>query len=130
VKNPDFQFAGSVINATDPDSLASFYESLLGWPRLMDEPDWIALRHPDGGTAIAFQRSDDVAVPTWPSQPGRQQVSLHLDFMTDDLDAAVEHAVNCGASPSDAESPERERVLFDPAGNPFCLIRTAPTPPT
>ncbi|NND75313.1 MAG: VOC family protein [Ilumatobacter sp.] len=119
---PTLRFAGTVVNTPDPDGLASFYERLLGWPRLMDEPDWIALRHPDGGTAVAFQRDPAAVRPAWPAEPGRQQMLLHLDFVTADLDAAVEHAVDCGAAVADTQSAETERVLFDPVGNPFCII--------
>lgn len=127
MENPTFQFAGAVINAVDPDELASFYERLLGWPRLMDEPDWIALRHPNGGTAIAFQRADDALRATWPTERGEQQALVHLDFSTADLDAAVRHAIDAGALPSDAPpAVENERVLIDPAGNPFCLIQVDP----
>ncbi len=118
-------FAGTVINSQDPDAHASFYERLLGWPRLMDEPDWIALRRPEGGTAIAFQRDRAAIQPTWPSTPGGQQMLLHLDFTTDDLDGAVHHALESGASLAPHQPSKNERVLLDPAGLPFCLIASA-----
>jgi len=125
VTSPKLAFAGIVINSLDPDSLASFYTSLLGWERRMDEVDWIALQHSDGGTAIAFQRSADAIPPRWPTQPGSQQMSHHLDFTTSDLDGAIHHALRCGAKLSAVQSVEDERILIDPAGNPFCLIRSA-----
>ncbi len=118
------RFAGTVINTPDPDGLAAFYERLLDWPRLMDEQDWIALRHPDGGTAVAFQRDAAAVRPTWPAERGRQQMLLHLDFTTDDLDAAVQHAIDAGATLAATQTSETERVLLDPAGNPFCIIVT------
>jgi hypothetical protein len=116
------ELLGTVINATDPDELASFYERMLGWPRIMDEPDWVAIRHPGGGTAVAFQRSPDRTSPTWPTEPGRQQALLHLDFGTEDLESAVALALSLGAVEPGRSQTAGERVLIDPAGNPFCLI--------
>jgi len=113
---------GTVINAQDPDELASFYERMLGWPRIMDEPDWVAIRHPSGGTAVAFQRSPDRTSPFWPAEPGRQQALLHLDFGTEDLKAAVTLAVSLGAVETGHSQTASEKVLIDPDGNPFCLI--------
>ncbi len=120
------RFAGTVLNAPDPDALAAFYQRLLGWPRLMDEPDWVALRHPEGGTALAFQRDPDLVTPVWPNAAGAPRVVVHVDFVTDDLDAAVEHALAAGASMAPTQPSEDERVLLDPVGFLFCLIeRTA-----
>ncbi len=120
--SPQLRFAGAVLNAPDIDALASFYERLLGWPRLMDEDDWIALRHPDGGTAIAFQTDDGFEAPAWPTEHGRQRANVHLDFVADDLDAAVDHALAAGATLAGFQPDDRERVLLDPVGHPFCLI--------
>ena len=47
---------------------------------------------------------------------------LHLDLHVDDLDAAVKHALDAGASLAEYQPQERVRVLFDPAGHPFCVF--------
>ncbi len=47
---------------------------------------------------------------------------LHLDVWTDDLDAAVAHAVAAGATVSDHQPQDDVRVCIDPAGHPFCLF--------
>jgi hypothetical protein len=47
---------------------------------------------------------------------------LHLDFWVDDLDAAVAYAVAAGATVAGYQPQEAVRVLFDPAGHPFCLF--------
>ena len=47
---------------------------------------------------------------------------LHLDIQVNDLEAAVAHALEAGARLADYQSQERVRVLFDPAGHPFCLF--------
>jgi len=48
---------------------------------------------------------------------------VHLDFAVDDLDAAVEHAVSCGARLAEVQYFESARVCIDPAGHPFCLCK-------
>jgi hypothetical protein len=48
---------------------------------------------------------------------------MHLDFQVDDLDSAVEDAVALGAALAGEQPQENVRVLFDPAGHPFCLVR-------
>lgn len=119
---------GTVVNAVDPDALACFYADLLGWPRIMDEADWKAIRPTEGGAAIAFQRSQDRVHPVWPTEPGRQQSLLHLDFGSTDLESDVERASALGATLTDLSQSGDERVLIDPEGNPFCLIRVGDAP--
>ncbi len=128
-KVPDLRFAGTVINAANPDGLASFYERLLGWERFMDEGDWIALRHGSGtGTAIAFQRDEHATSPSWPADHDQPHTLVHVDFVTDDLDAAIDRAVALGAAVADTQHVAAERVMLDPAGNPFCLIASPSVP--
>jgi hypothetical protein len=46
---------------------------------------------------------------------------LHLDFQVRDLAAAVDEAVSLGAVLAEVQPNSTVRVLFDPAGHPFCL---------
>lgn len=59
--------------------------------------------------------------PVWPAAPGQAQMQLHLDFEVEDLDEAVAHALSVGAELAPLQPQETVRVLFDPAGHPFCL---------
>ncbi|WP_323377142.1 VOC family protein [Streptomyces smaragdinus] len=43
------------------------------------------------------------------------------DFRVGDLDSAVAEAVTLGATVAEFQPQESVRVLFDPAGHPFCL---------
>ena len=83
VSRPRFRIAGTVLSTRDPDRLASFYERLLGWPRLMDDDGWVALRHEDGGIALSFHVDEHYVAPTWPSRPDAQQMMAHVDIVTD-----------------------------------------------
>ncbi|MGW7239541.1 VOC family protein [Streptomyces sp. NPDC054804] len=60
---------------------------------------------------------------TWPPVDGEQRTMMHLDFQVDDLDTAVAEAVALGAVLARDQPQDDVRVLFDPAGHPFCLCR-------
>jgi hypothetical protein len=58
--------------------------------------------------------------PTWPDPEAPQQA--HFDFAVADLEVAKEAALGAGATTTATQpSPERRRVMRDPAGHPFCL---------
>jgi hypothetical protein len=46
---------------------------------------------------------------------------MHFDFQVGDLDSAVAEALALGASLAEHQPQKNVRVLFDPAGHPFCL---------
>jgi catechol 2,3-dioxygenase-like lactoylglutathione lyase family enzyme len=102
--------------------MADFYGQLLGWEVTLSEPQWALIRDPSGGTALSFQAEPAYREPTWPEQPNGQDKMLHLDIKVDDLDAAVEYALACGAHLAEFQPQERVRVMLDPAGHPFCLF--------
>lgn len=122
MSDPRFRLAGTVLNTRDPDALASFYERMLGWERFMHDTDWVAIRPADGGAALSFHVDHEYVSPTWPSRPDAQQTMVHVDFVTDDLDAAVSHAIDCGAKKHPVQHGSDEVVMVDPDGHPFCLI--------
>ncbi|HSF84254.1 MAG TPA: VOC family protein [Acidimicrobiia bacterium] len=62
---------------------------------------------------------------TWPPENGRQLMMIHLDFGVDDLEAAVQWAVEAGATVADHQPQTDVRVLLDQAGHPFCLFQDA-----
>jgi catechol 2,3-dioxygenase-like lactoylglutathione lyase family enzyme len=101
--------------------LASFYERLLGVLRTTDQPDWVAIRLRDGH-GLAFHTDEQYLPPTWPSRPDAQQMQAHIEIATDDLDAAVAHAVACGATVAEDQPQDDVRVMLDPDGHPFCLF--------
>jgi hypothetical protein len=46
---------------------------------------------------------------------------MHFDFQVGDLDSAVAEALALGATVAEQQPQAHVRVLFDPAGHPFCL---------
>ena len=114
--------SGIVLDSPDARELASFYQRLLGWTAEQDEPGWVKLTSPDGGAGLSFQSEPNYVRPTWPSDPVRQQMMMHLDIRVDDLAAAGAHALTAGAVLADFQPQEDVRVFLDPAGHPFCLF--------
>jgi hypothetical protein len=57
----------------------------------------------------------------WPEKPGAQQQMAHLDFAVNDLEQAVQYAIQCGATVAEDQFSADWKVMFDPAGHPFCL---------
>jgi catechol 2,3-dioxygenase-like lactoylglutathione lyase family enzyme len=112
---------GVVLEAPDARELARFYSELLEWRVAEDEPGWVVLSPPGGGTSLSFQTSADYVRPVWPPAEGRQQMMAHLDLQVEDLDVAVESALQTGATLADFQPQDGVRVLLDPAGHPFCL---------
>src|SRR4051794_2693937 len=92
------QFWGVVLEGPDARELARFYSELLDWPVSKEEPGWVVLEPPGGGTGLSFQTSADYVPPVWPPAEGRQQMMMHLDLEVDDLDVAVESALATGAT--------------------------------
>ena len=70
-----------------------------------------------------FQRNPEYEPPVWPEKPEAQQQMAHLDFAVNDLEKAVQYAVDCGATIADDQFSDGWRVMFDPAGHPFCLCQ-------
>ena len=103
-----------VVDCADAKRASDFYARLLGWEKTVEEPA--------GGTGLSFQAEEDYVPPVWPEEPGKQQKSLHLDFLVDDLPAAEAHALACGAVRSPQQFLQGVTVFFDPDGHPFCLF--------
>ncbi|MFG2965994.1 VOC family protein [Streptomyces sp. NPDC048288] len=114
---------GTALEAPDPGLLARFYAELLEWPIVHEEPGTAVLAPPQGAVYIVFQEAPGYRPPTWPPTDGAQRTMMHLDFQVADLDEAVTEAVALGASLAPDQPQDHVRVLFDPAGHPFCLCR-------
>jgi catechol 2,3-dioxygenase-like lactoylglutathione lyase family enzyme len=121
------------IGAPDPRRLAAFYARMLDWPVAVEEPPrpgnppedgWAQVRPPEGktGPTLNFEYEAVYSPPVWPSEPGRQHITAHLDIAVDDLGPAVEWAVAAGATVASYQPQEDVRVMLDPAGHPFCLF--------
>src|SRR5664279_3971977 len=114
-------WVGVVLNAPEARTLAYFYRDLFGWPLADVEPCWCTIRIPGGSANLAFETEEIHERPTWPAEPGRQQMMLHLDIGVSDLTSAVRDAVALGAALPTHQPQDDVRVFLDPAAHPFCL---------
>lgn len=115
------------VDCSDPHELAKFYAGLLKWEAMLIDEDWACVYAPGTNQgaypSILFQRNNMYIPPVWPEEPEEQQQMAHLDFAVNDLDAAVQYAIHCGATVADKQFSDNWRVMIDPAGHPFCLCQ-------
>lgn len=112
--------AGFAYDCKDADALSDFYVKLLGWEKILSGNGWAGLRSPQGWI-FAIQEIEEYVAPVWPWQKDKQQQMAHIDFLVDDLEKGVLHALECGATKSEIQYFDTSTVMFDPEGHPFCL---------
>jgi predicted enzyme related to lactoylglutathione lyase len=101
------------VDCADPSSLAAWWQAMVGGETSVDDDGDVRLE--GGPLPILFLRV-----------PDQKQVKnrLHFDLRVDDYEAAIARAIDHGAEPADdIFAGERWRVLRDPEGNEFCIIR-------
>lgn len=122
---PSVRLAAVALDAIDPLPEAEFWRDLLGLQIIWQNDDFVALR--GAAVLITVQRVADHRPPDWPT--GEVPKQLHLELAVADLDDGERAAVALGATRASAQpSPDRWRVLIDPAGHPFCVTNQIPEP--
>jgi catechol 2,3-dioxygenase-like lactoylglutathione lyase family enzyme len=116
------RISATVLGGPDPRALGAFYARLLGWAVVTNEPTWVMVKPPQGGTGLSFQLEEDYVPPVWPTAAGAPQMMSHLDIAVEDLEAGVAWAVEAGARLAEFQPQAHVRVMLDPAGHPFCLF--------
>jgi catechol 2,3-dioxygenase-like lactoylglutathione lyase family enzyme len=112
------------LDCADAKELANFYAKFLGLEQGVSEDlEFIWAGMPGQYPFLTFQQIDNYIPPVWPGTPEASQTMEHIDFAVNDLEKAVQHAVNCGAIIADQQFSESWRVMIDPAGHPFCLCQ-------
>jgi hypothetical protein len=115
---PVAHIAAINFECTNPVPLARFWAAMLDGEIAVETPGFCAVK--TSTVYLGAVQVEDYQPPSWPSAERSQQ--LHLDLSVDDLDTAEKEAIRLGATKeSQQPTPERSRVLRDPAGHPFCL---------
>ncbi|MEU9055350.1 VOC family protein [Streptomyces sp. NPDC048384] len=113
------------LDCPDPLALAAFCQQATGLqPHPKSDAEFAGLNREDG-LVIGFQRVDGYQAPRWPDQTVPQQ--LHICFeVEEDLAEAEARLLELGAGKPDHQPHDaaRARVLTDPAGHPFCIVRS------
>ncbi len=111
------------LDCADPRPLAEFWAGMLGGTIVFTTAAAVGVR--TEWIRLAAMAVPDYQPPTWPEAGVPKQI--HLDLAVSDLDAAVAEAERLGATPAVFQpAPELRRILFDPAGHPFCLTTQIP----
>lgn len=115
-----------ILECNDIYQLIDFYSKLLEWPIVFKEENFIRIQSPENGMGIAVQYAEDYVAPVWPSEFGKQQMMVHLDFGVDnkqELEKQVDRAVKLGAKIAETQYSDGEWItMIDPAGHPFCIV--------
>lgn len=106
-----------VLDCADPDKLARFWAAALGYERVGDAGQYVALAPAAGaeGPPLLLQQ-----VPEARAAKNR----MHLDVLADDVDAEVARLAALGAravSDAIAEHGHQWVPMVDPEGNEFCV---------
>jgi uncharacterized glyoxalase superfamily protein PhnB len=109
------------VDCKEPLILQEFYHRLTGLEKrsMYNSPGLVI----SNDLMLMFSACDfEFVPPIWPEEEGKQQKQIHLDFGVEDLDAAVEYAVELGAIKAPNQYGGNKWVtFFDPEGHPFCL---------
>ncbi len=112
------------IDCADPFELAGFWHQVTGWPRsdqdFAGDPE-ASLIAPDGATGLWFQQVAEVRT---------HKNRVHFDIAPHDhtRDEEVSRLISLGATfMADHRRADGSGwvVLADPAGNEFCVLRSA-----
>lgn len=109
-------------DCVDPARLAAFWSEALGWRITFEQPDQVALEPPAGS------REDGVVPDLFFLLVPEDRVAknrLHLDLRPSDQFAEVQRLIGLGATHVDIGQTSKStwRVLADPEGNGFCVLR-------
>lgn len=106
------------LDCADPGPLAEFWAAMLGGKIMFTTATTVGVR--TDWVWLSAMAVPDYRPPTWPEAGVPKQI--HLDLAVSDLETAVAEAERLGATPAAFQpAPDRRRILFDPAGHPFCL---------
>lgn len=118
------------IDCLEPYKLAKFYADLLKWAIAFYDKDYACIcptgTYQGAYPGITFQRNPEYVPPVWPEKSEAQQQMAHLDFAVNNLEEAVQYAIQCGATMAEKQFSDSWRVMIDPAGHPFCLCYMKP----
>jgi glyoxalase superfamily protein len=111
------------LDCADARPLAEFWAAMLGGEIVFTSATTAVVR--TDWAALSPIEVPDYQPPTWPEPEVPKQI--HLDLAVSDLETAVAESQRLGATlAAEQPAPARRRVLFDPAGHPFCLTTQIP----
>jgi hypothetical protein len=116
------RFSELSVDSRDPEALAAFWAAVLDYRVLSREEGAVEIGPEAGfGGAAPTLVFAPVADPT----PGKVRLHIDLNPTDRDQDAELERLLGLGATRADVgqTGEESSRVLADPEGNEFCLLK-------
>ena len=122
-KRPLVEWFAETIDCDDADAMADFRTAILDRRVTHRAADFASVEA--RGLLLNFRAIPDYRPPTWPSSEVPMQ--SHFDFVIDDPDAFATQMRALGARLAAHQDPRDPHlvVMLDPAGHPFCLIRSS-----
>ena len=112
-----FRLHEITIDCLEVERVGRFWAALLGGDVHEPMPGWLRLASAaDGRPMLNFQ-----PVP----EPKKGKTRVHLDLLTDDLDAATARVVALGGGPTGERHEYDEGtvvIMADPEGTEFCVV--------
>lgn len=111
--------AAVVVDCAEAPPVAAFYEAACGGRIVRQDADSVWLEV--GSVTVVFREVADHQPPSWPGAEVPMQA--HLDYETDDLEAAEAELQRLGATTEDHQPHRADGlvVMRDPAGHLFCV---------
>jgi hypothetical protein len=105
------------LDTADPEALADWWSRLLG--------NGVTRTDQDGD--VHLQSGPIPLLFLKVAEPKTSKNRMHLDLQVENYEEAVARAVSLGATPAtDIYRGDEWKVLRDPEGNEFCIIRPRP----
>ncbi|MET8940242.1 VOC family protein [Streptomyces rubiginosohelvolus] len=105
-----------IVDAADPERLATFWSELLGRPVVGRTGPYVWLRR-EQGLGLGFQRTD---------APRRSKNRMHFDVSAPDPAAEQRRVEALGGRRLEGYDDGGFLVMGDPEGNEFCVIPEGP----
>ncbi|MBR7833513.1 VOC family protein [Actinospica durhamensis] len=110
--------AALTIDCADAAAMGVFYRAAGGGEVTFSDEESCGVTL--GGLLLIFRALPDYRPPIWPGSGSPMQ--MHFEFNVDgDLDEAAARLVALGATLAEFQPHDNGRVMFDPAGHPFCI---------
>ncbi|MSO38633.1 MAG: VOC family protein [Acidimicrobiia bacterium] len=111
---------GVIVDAVDPERLATFWAGILGVEVAEQVPGWLQLRFGSQGSLIAFQPVEAA---------DHKPIRIRIDVEVEDLEKATDGVVALGGELLEIvrfRPGEEHRLMADPEGNEFNLVMPFP----
>ncbi|MGW0131510.1 VOC family protein [Streptomyces sp. NPDC003299] len=114
--NSSMRINALIVDASDPERLATFWSELLGRPIVGRTGPYVWLRR-ENDLGLGFQQT---------AEPKSGKNRVHFDVSSADPDAEQQRVESLGGRRLEQYADGGFLVMADPEGNEFCIIPEGP----